>query len=544
MTIQDMDYGELVRTFVTESEESLARMEDVLLQLEHDPQARELLNDLFRAVHTVKGSGACVGFQGLTSFAHSIEEVLETLRSHDLQVSSQIVTMLLQVVDALRDSIASAVAGRDRLTDEQRALVEQIQLVLSGEQSPVESVAHDNITVEAKRTRSLRVSPEKLDRMLDLTGEIAVARGRVRQLIDDDAGRERILDSMRDLDRLSTDLQEAVMSVRLVPIGPALRFVHRIVRDLAAAKGKLVNVTMEGEDVELDLTLVEHIRDPLTHMVRNAIDHGIEDPQARTASGKKAAGEIRISIMRDSAGIGVRVADDGRGLDEARIVSRARALGIDTDRLTRQEIHSLIFEPGFSTAEEVTDISGRGVGMDIVRRNVELLRGTVNVETTPGKGTTVAIRLPLTLAVIEGFAVGAGGETFIIPIETVLECLDATRDLDRDSTFGVMELRGAPLPCVRLRQMFGTDGAGVRRESVVVVQSETGRAGLVVDSLYGHQQTVTKPLSLYLRRIPGIAGSSILGSGRVALILDIAELMRLVTALAESTTTAAATATR
>jgi two-component system, chemotaxis family, sensor kinase CheA len=542
MTTQDMDYGELVRTFVVESEESLARMEEVLLQLEHDPQARELLNDLFRAVHTVKGSGACVGFTGLTTFAHSIEELLEMLRSREVQVGTQIVTMLLQVVDAIRDSIASAVAGRDRITDEQRALVEQIRLALSGEQTPIEAAAaSENTTIESKRTRSLRVSPEKLDRMLDLTGEIAVARGRVRQLIDDDAGRERILDSMRDLDRLSTDLQEAVMSVRLVPIGPALRFVHRVVRDLAAAEGKLVNVTMEGEDVELDMTLVEHIRDPLTHMVRNAIDHGIEDPAARAAAGKKAAGEIRISILRDSAGIAVRVADDGRGLDEARIVSRARALGIDTERLTRQEIHSLIFEPGFSTAEKVTDISGRGVGMDIVRRNVELLRGSVNVETTPLKGTTVAIRLPLTLAVIEGFAVGAGGETFIIPIETVLECIDAPSDLDRQSIFGIMELRGAPLPCVRLRQMFGTDGSPQRRESIVVVHSENGRAGLVVDSLYGHQQTVTKPLSLFLRRIPGIAGSSILGSGRVALILDIAELMRLVTALAESTTTATAT---
>ncbi|HSP17194.1 MAG TPA: chemotaxis protein CheA [Thermoanaerobaculia bacterium] len=534
--LSDQDFAELVRAFHGESEENLARIEEVLVQLEQDPRDRELLNDIFRAVHTIKGSGSCIGYRALSAFAHGFEERLQALRSGELEVSPGLITALLRGVDVLHGLAKSPTAVTDELSPQHYAVLQQVEEVMGGA-TTTDTPRFDGAATQlrARDTRALRVSAGKLDRMVDLIGEIAVARGHIRQLVEDDSDRERILDSVRDLDRLSAELQEAVMTVRLVPIGPALRFIHRVVRDLAAREGKLVEVSVEGEEVELDMNLVEHIRDPLTHMVRNAVDHGIEDPQARAAAGKPATAHIRISVVRDASGIVVRVADDGKGLDESKIASRAQSLGMVTDRLTRSEIQSLIFEPGFSTADEVSDVSGRGVGMDIVRRNVESVRGSVSIESVAGAGMTITIRLPLTLAVIDGFAVGAADETYIIPIDSVLECVDSPAGIDRDSLFGIMELRGAALPWVRLRRLFGIDNIASARESVVIVQNERGRAGLIVDRLYGSQQTVMKPLSRFLCHVPGIAGSSILGSGRVALIVDVSELLRLVSTHSQST---------
>lgn len=502
--LPEFDSAELLHTFVLEAEENLSRLEEDLLRLEHNLDDRELLNDIFRAAHTLKGGASCVGFNGLAALTHSVEELLDRLRSGETDVTPAIVSHLLEVVDGLRSVLAA---------------------VTNAPTARGGSASGDGAS-------TIRVASSKLDQMLDLTGEIAIARGHVRQLITDQADRERIFDSIRDLDQLSTDLQEAVMGVRLVPIGPALRYVHRTVRDLAASEQKLITVSIEGQDVELDMTLLEHLKDPLTHMIRNAVDHGIEPPDVRRAAGKPAEGHLRISVTRDCAGIAVRVSDDGRGLDEQKIMARARAFGMEADGLTREEIQSLIFEPGFSTADSVTDVSGRGVGMDVVRRNVEALRGSVTVESIAGAGTTITIRLPLTLALIEGFAVGIGDDTYILPIDGVLECVDVQPEISRDCLFGVMDLRGQALPCVRLRRLFGLDAAGAIRESVVVVQHEKSRAGIIVDGLYGSHQTVLKPLTGFIRNVPGIGGSSILGSGRVALIIDVAELLRLVFAVA------------
>jgi two-component system chemotaxis sensor kinase CheA len=319
---------------------------------------------------------------------------------------------------------------------------------------------------------------------------------------------------------LQAELQELVMRARMVPVGSLFRQYARTVRDVSVAQGKIAQLVTVGDDVELDTSAVEVLRDPLTHMIRNAVDHGLELPADRVAAGKPAVGRITLEAKHDGGSVVIRVSDDGLGLDRDRI--RARA---GSDAESDAEILELIFAPGFSTSETVTEISGRGVGMDVVRRAVESLRGTLAVDSRPGAGTTFTIRLPLTLAVIDGFGVAVGGETYVVPMDHVVECVELPGDLRHDGT-GVLLLRDEVVPFVRLRHHFGVAGASPDRENVLIVQHEGAKAGLAVDALHGASQTVIKPLGDYFPHVPGVAGSSILGNGRVALILDTPGILR------------------
>jgi two-component system chemotaxis sensor kinase CheA len=318
------------------------------------------------------------------------------------------------------------------------------------------------------------------------------------------------------------------MKLRMVPVGTVFRHYVRVVRDIAAAVGKEARLAMEGEDAEIDLNLVEAIKDPLTHLVRNAIDHGIETPDIRRAQGKNSCGLLLLRAFRDSGSMVIQLLDDGTGLNRERILARAREQGLitDTEKISDHELYQLVFEPSFSTVHVVTDLSGRGMGMDIVRRNIEALRGSVHLESAAGKGVTVTMRLPLTLAIIEGFAVAAGGDTYVLPLHAVRECLTLPPKEGGKAAFGIIDLRGEPLPCMRLRHLFAIPGTCVTRESVVVISADGITAGIVVDGLYGPRQTVVKPLGKHFQRIPGITGSAILGNGRVALIVDVAGLLR------------------
>jgi two-component system chemotaxis sensor kinase CheA len=322
----------------------------------------------------------------------------------------------------------------------------------------------------------------------------------------------------------------------MVPVGPMFRQYARVVRDVAAAHGKNARLVTIGEDVELDTTAVEALRDPLTHMVRNAIDHGLEPSPARVAAGKPPVGHVTLEARHQAGSIIIRVSDDGAGLSRRNIAARARTLGIDADRLTDAELWRLIFEPGFSTASSVTDLSGRGVGMDVVRSSIESLRGSIAIETREGEGTTFTIRLPLTLAVIDGFGVDVGSESYIVPLENVLECVEMTAGEPRDNATGVLLLRDEVVPYVRLRSLFNVSGANATRENVLIVRDDDMKAGLVVDALSGAGQAVIKPLGTWFPDIPGIAGSSILGDGRVALILDTPSILARVAAEAAAAT--------
>jgi two-component system chemotaxis sensor kinase CheA len=530
-TISDADRLQLIDAFVAETDDVLDEVEQLLLRLEQTPEEDQLLHEIFRGVHTLKGNAACLQFDDLTRFAHVIEESLDGMREGRLDATTAHVSQLLDAVDALRDIAVRSVNGDGTLGDRQEALLLQIAAWQTTSSATTAPSAGSAVSLEqqirsSRPSRSLRVGVDKLDRMLNLAGEIATIRGTVRQLVEQHGNDEKTLDAVRELDRLSFDLQEAIMNVRLVPVGPAFRHFHRVVRDLAASQNKRVMLVLEGEDVEVDTTVIEQLKDPITHMIRNAIDHGIETAQTRLEKGKNPIGTIRIAAAHASGGIVVHFSDDGAGLNDASIAERARGLGLDPERMSRQDLWDLTLRPGFSTASKVTDLSGRGVGMDVVRRNVDALRGTLSIHSEAGAGTSIDIRLPLTVAVIEGFAVGVGDETYVIPIDRVIECTEMPPG--GNEATGIMDLRGEPLPFLRIQRIFGLDASEHARENVVVVEHEggRGRAGIVVDALFGSSQVVMKPMGRFLRQVPGVAGSSILGNGRVALILDVQEIVR------------------
>jgi two-component system, chemotaxis family, sensor kinase CheA len=548
----DLDLQPVLQMFQAESEEGLSAAEQALVVLEARPDDEESLGTIFRATHTLKGNASSLGFQALTEFAHALEDILDRLRKRELRATTPLVTLLLRSIDALRQMVPDAVWGTEGMRPEHRTLLERLgrarsatagALAATDAPGPAEE-ADDEENVAGERRRSpgrrsgdrphegtVRVDIERLDRMMNLTGEIAVARGRLKQLLADVPGQvgEAILEAHGEADRLSQDLQELVMKVRMVPLGPLFRQYVRTVRDVAAAHGRQARLVIEGEDVEVDTTVVQHIHDPLTHMIRNALDHGIESPEVRMKRGKDPCGSVTLRAYREAGSIVIQLADDGGGLDREKILARARALGrvTDPEGLTDHELHRLVLEPGFSTAPQITDLSGRGIGLDVVRRNVERLRGSVGIESRPGDGTTITLRLPLTLAIIAGFVVGVGSETYVIPLDTVVECLELPRgERPHADGRGVLSVRGQALPYLRLREVFALSDSPKGREQVVVVHHDGGHVGLAVDALHGESQTVIKPLGPLFQGLPGIAGSAILGSGRVALILDVGALLR------------------
>ncbi|MDC4226130.1 MAG: chemotaxis protein CheA [Candidatus Manganitrophus sp.] len=299
---------------------------------------------------------------------------------------------------------------------------------------------------------------DRLDRLLNLAGEVAIAQGRLGQLLEWKGGQERdLLEAHQEANRLFIDLQEQVMKIRMVPVGPIFRPHLRTVRDIARAHGKSARLSLEGEEVEVDTTVIEHLKDPLIHMIRNALDHGIEPPDRRKALGKDPCGRLVLRAFHDAGSIVIQLEDDGAGLNRRRIIEKALSKGMiaSAEGLSDEEVYRFIFEPGFSTAEAVTDLSGRGVGMDVVKRNIDALRGSISVESKEGKGTTITFRLPLTLAIIEGFAVGVGSETYLLPLEAVAECLELPREESvHPNGDGVISLRGRPLPYLHLRSLF------------------------------------------------------------------------------------------
>jgi two-component system chemotaxis sensor kinase CheA len=534
-----IDRQALVQAFVVEAGENLGALEQGLVALESRPDDGELVHGLFRAAHTLKGSASLVGFDAVRDLAHELEALLERVRGKALQPGPALVTLLLRSVDVLRAAVAEAAHGRVAATPELEAFRDRIRraaegaaearaggTALAGASAPAVEAAG----APAAAHHTLRVDVWKLDRMLDLAGEIAIARGRFADMLERRTSLtvDEILEAHREADRLHLDLQDLIMKARMVPVGPVFQQHLRTVRDIAAAQGKQVRLVLEGEDVEVDTAVVEHIRDPLTHMVRNAIDHGIERPEARRERGKDPVGRLTLRACHDGGSLVVEVEDDGAGFDHARIAWRAAALGLveDAAQVGEEEIRRLVFEPGLSTSETVTEISGRGVGMDVVRRNVEALRGSVSVESEPGRGTRITIRLPLTLAIIQGFQVAVGEDTYILPLDAVVECLDLPAEERAGEADGVLNLRGRPLPYLRLGRRLGLGAEAAARESVVVVRDGPVMAGLAVDALLGESQTVVKPLGRLFRGVPGVSGSAVLGSGRVALILDVPALLR------------------
>ena len=377
--------------------------------------------------------------------------------------------------------------------------------------------------VKAQENQSVRVDADKLDRLINLVGELIIATAGAN-LIARKARNVELQEANSVLSALVEEVRDSALQLRMVKIGATFSRFQRVVHDVSRELGKDITLVVSGEDTELDKTVVEKIGDPLMHLVRNAIDHGIDSPDVRAQRGKPAMGTVRLNAYHDSGSIVIEVGDDGGGLNREKILAKAveRGLAEPGRVLSDGEIYGLIFEPGFSTAEKVTNLSGRGVGMDVVKRNIVALRGSVAIASVPEQGTTVTVRLPLTLAIINGFQIGIGKAVFVVPLDMVDECVEFSAEAGHD----YIDLRGEVLPFIRLRELFDIAGPVSPRPNIVVVKHAGQKFGLAVDTLLGEAQTVIKPLSKMFGQVQGISGSSILGNGEVALILDVPALMQ------------------
>ena len=559
--------GELLREFINESREHLDNIEQGVLVLEQRPENAQTLNTVFRAFHTFKGSAGFLNLVPINRLAHLLESLLDLARQGKLKINPAVIDLILRGRDVLRsfvEQIESQVNGSKpaapiriataALKADVRAM---LNLAVSGaaatpahaSSAPVASSAAREDTGArgpapaapvAPATRSeqaavVKVDTAKLDALLDMVGEMVIAQSLVAQDLGSIAGlNPRFARNMAQLSRITRELQRVGMSMRMVPIRGAFHKMARVVRDLGAKQHKQVQLVTSGEDTELDRGVVEELNDPLLHMIRNAGDHGVEAPAARAAAGKPAMATIHLRAYHQGGSIVLEVEDDGAGLDRKRILAKAveRGLVAPSAELSDEEVFSLIFAPGFSTAEKITDISGRGVGLDVVRSNIERLHGRVDIASTPGRGTLFKITLPLTLAIIDGLVVKVGGERYIIPTLSVRESFRPRPDMiTRVQGAGeVVNVRGRLLPLLRLREYFGHAPAVAAPAEgiVVVVQSGTSCRCLLVDELLHKQEVVIKNLNeLMIQKNRALAGAAIMGDGRVALILDVSSLIHL-----------------
>jgi two-component system, chemotaxis family, sensor kinase CheA len=442
-----------------------------------------------------------------------------SITAHELAAALQTQAAQAQAPDAVRQPIGSILA-------EQGAVAPEVVDA---------ALARQRRDGKPQDSQTVRVDADKLDRLINLVGELIIAAAGAN-LIGRRTPDLELHEANSTLAELVEEVRDSALQLRMVKIGATFARFKRVVHDVARELGKDIALQVSGEDTELDKTVVEKIGDPLMHLVRNAMDHGIDAPAQRAALGKPAQGTLALNAYHDSGSIVIEVSDDGGGLNREKILAKAVERGlIEAGRtLSDAETYALIFEPGFSTAEQVTNLSGRGVGMDVVKRNITALRGSVAITSTPGRGTTVTVRLPLTLAIINGFQVGVGKAVFVVPLDVVEECVEFAAEPGRDYS----DLRGHVMPFIRLRELFGVPGTPPARQNIVVVRHAEQKFGLVVDTLLGEAQTVIKPLSKMFAQVRGISGSSILGSGDVALILDVPTLLQQTQARSQALPTA------
>ena len=586
--MSDDGFDEIVAEFLVESHENLDRYDQDLLALEQDPTDREVLSSIFRTIHTIKGTCGFFGFDQLESLTHVAENLLGRLREGELLVTEEIASVLLATGDAVRtvlttieetgaegehdvaDLVASltrlhagepapaadepapaaddrlgtllVAGGRvdaeavDRASQQQDLLGDERRLgeilVDSGRVEPAEvaeALAAQSANRGSVADANIRVDVHLLDGLMNLVGELVLVRNQIVQLTTSMSTDSALSGAGQRLNLITTELQEGVMKTRMQPIGNVWSKLPRVVRDLAVQFDKQVRVEREGEDTELDKTILEAIKDPLTHLVRNAVDHGIESPEAREAAGKPAEGRLLLRAFHEGGQVNIEIADDGRGIDVERLRATAIERGVVTAehaaRMTERQVHDLVFAPGFSTAERVTNVSGRGVGMDVVRTNIERIGGTVDLQSRPGEGTTFRIKIPLTLAIIPALVVGCGGQRYAIPQVSLLELVRTGGDgrgIEHIHGAPVYRLRGELLPLVDLRAELEADGEHVVAgdSTIVVLQADDRQFGLIVDAVHDSAEIVVKPLGRHLKGLSVFAGATIMGDGRVGLILD------------------------
>jgi len=463
----------------------------------------------------------------------------------DMPTTPRLGDMLVSVGAVSQDKLTEVLSNQERFGQSSSGDKAKIGNLLEAKAGVAPEVVEAALTKQQKvressggeENRYIRVQADRLDEVINLLGELVIA-GAGANLLARETRNVALIEANLHMNSLIEEIRNGTLGLRMVPVGETFSRFRRVVRDTASSLGKEVNFEIVGGEAELDKSMVEKIADPLMHLVRNSLDHGLEPPQERVAAGKTPAGKLVLSAKHETGAILIRIEDDGRGINRERVLQRAWNKGLVEQGVVPSDdvINMMIFEPGFSTAEQVTNLSGRGVGMDVVKRNIEALRGNLKLNSRPGRGLTVDIRLPLTLAIIDGFLVGVGKAKFVLPLGSVVEVIEAGGQHVRVDQNGrhMVELRGNVLPVVRLRTLYSVESSLPERTSVVVVSSPRGQYGIEVEVLMGQQQTVIKPLGRLFKTLRGISGSSILGSGEVALILDVVSLGELVTAVTSS----------
>lgn len=586
ISLESQEDLELLNEFCNEGKDLLCQVEQGVLVLEEDPDHRETLNQVFRAFHTFKGGAGFLGLEPIKDLAHNLESLLDAARQNSLVIDRHVINLILAGGDTLRkfvDGIEQTIRSDNKTAPiivPTRELIESVRSTLDGNpgevtvEKPSETsmlareAANEAINQPASEpavkakiippiaeinkpiptlpkeidepqtkpspkpkaanlSNFVKIDTQKLDALIDLVGELVIAKSMVvEHPVVAGQQSEELSRELRQLSRIAADLQRNAMSLRMVPIRTTFQKMNRLVRDLANSQNKQICLVTKGEDTELDRNIVEALAEPMIHMLRNSIDHGIEQPAEREGMGKSAEGKIEIEACHQAGGILIRIEDDGRGIDPARVLAKARERGIiDSDfNGNTHEILSLIFEPGFSTAETITDVSGRGVGMDVVRRSISRLRGRVDVQSVVGKGTTFSIYLPLTLAIIDGMLVGAGSQRFIIPTLSIQESFKPTAGMlsTLKGRGQLVNLRGRLIPMISLCEKLKIDeGSDDPSEGIILIINSGGQAkGLLVDHLISKQEVVIKPMGDTLQSQPVYSGAAIMGDGRVALILD------------------------
>jgi len=548
-----MDLSKYADLFLTESREYLSAMNQHLLELEREPGAEEPVRAIFRTVHTVKGMSATMGYQAVTALAHELESVLDRVRRGEQAVTPALMDALFESADALEAAVESSVKGEGEQLDPS-ALVARLRAIggaggetaagaegEAGAAGAAEGGGGDDSRVDGagaasggttratpSATRSVRIDLRRLDKLMNLMGELVITRGRLSELVapmDEPA----LGEAMAQASRLIGELQDEIMLCRMVPVGQVFDRYPRLVRDSARALGKEVSFTVVGNEIELDRSMLVEIGDPLTHLLRNAVDHGIETPVERVAAGKPAKGSLTLSVARERSTVTIRVSDDGRGLNRPKILERARAAGLveaARTELSDDELVRLISRSGFTTAERVTDISGRGVGMDAVMNRVRSMGGAVEIRSREGEGTTVTVRLPLTLAIVRALLARVRDEVYAVPMAHVNETVElAPQALRRVRGREVMTMRDEVLPLIRFDELVRLPGGGDDARQVIVLEVGERRAGLVVDELTGQQDIVVKQFDPVRDAVSLFSGATILSDGAPALIVDVGSLM-------------------
>ncbi|MBD3184596.1 chemotaxis protein CheA [Candidatus Poribacteria bacterium] len=541
----------LITEFISEARDHLDEANTQLLVLEENPEDKEAVDAVYRAFHTIKGVAGFLSLDNLGELAHETENLLDNVRSGNISISSVLLDAAFTSLDTLMQMIQntedSLLKGEEISCGEIPGdILDSIKNLYAknkdGNNQIDEKKDIDNINLDLNPEKpsireTIKIDTERLDKLVDTIGELVIAESmvtqdsRVTNLVSE---YPRISRNISHLSKITRQLQEIGMSLRLVPIRPVFQRMARLVRDLKRKTGKEIELVISGEETEVDKSIVENISDPLTHMIRNAIDHGIESTtEDRLQIGKPAAGKIELRAFQKSGSIFIEVEDDGRGLDKEAILSKAIEKGLvsDGESISDRELYNLIFAPGFSTAKNVTEVSGRGVGMDVVRKNIQTLRGQVNISSVPQKGTNFSIHLPLTLVIIDGTVVKVGTERYIIPTLSVIE---SHKPLESQIFKAIgkgemVSIRDQVLPLFRLSHLLGIKNAVEKPIDglVIIVENERKQIGLLVDDFIGHQQVVIKGLEDNMGLTRWISGGTIMADGKVGLVLDVDSIMRL-----------------